>query len=139
MTEFEGGLTLNKREAGPIGERSGSLERAILCARTADQFKARDLVLIDMSGLASFSDYFLIGSGQSTRQVQGIADNMETALRQAGIRPLGVEGRKEGHWILMDYGDVIVHLFYEPVRHFYDIESLWSDAERVAWEEDVSA
>ena len=70
--------------------------------------------------------------------VQGIADNVEKTLRQSGIRPLGVEGKNEGHWILMDYGDVIVHLFYEPVRHFYDLESLWSDAERIGWEESTS-
>lgn len=138
MTEFEGGLSLTEREAGPIDEKRSALAKAILCARTADQFKARDLVLIDVSGLASFSDYFLIGSGQSTRQVQGIADNMVTALRKGGIRPLGVEGMKEGRWVLMDYGDVVVHLFFEPVRHFYDIESLWSDAERVGWEEEGS-
>jgi len=135
LPEFEGGLNLTEQGEGPIDERAASLGKALLCARAAEQFKARDLVLLNVSGVASFSDNFLIGSGQSSRQVQGIADNVEKTLRQSGIRPLGVEGKNEGHWILMDYGDVIVHLFYEPVRHFYDLESLWSDAERIGWEE----
>lgn len=135
MAEYEGGLNLTDQGPEAIDERAASLRKALHCARAAEQYKARDLVLLNVSGLASFADYFLIGSGQSSRQVQGISDNVETALRQSGIRPLGIEGRSEGHWVLMDYGDVIVHLFYEPVRHFYDLESLWSDAERIEWEE----
>jgi ribosome-associated protein len=94
-------------------------------------------VLLDVSNLASFADYFLICNGKSSRQVQGIADNLEANLSAFGIKPLGVEGRREGHWILMDYGDVIIHIFYEPVRCFYDLESLWSDAARVPWEENA--
>jgi ribosome-associated protein len=100
----------------------------------AEQYKAQDLVLLDISEMSSFADYFLICSGKSSRQVQGIADNLESSLRLHGYRPLGVEGRPEGHWILMDYGEVIIHVFYEPVRFFYDIESLWSEAERIGWE-----
>jgi ribosome-associated protein len=89
------------------------------------------LVLLDVSEISSFADYFLICSGRSSRQVQGIADRLEEALRELGIRPLGVEGRREGHWVLMDYGDVIVHIFYEPTRSVYDLESLWSEAKLV--------
>ncbi len=106
-------------------------ERARLCAREVSQLKAGDLVVLDVRGLSSFADYFLICSGKSSRQVQGIADNLEANLADRGIKPLGIEGRSEGHWILMDYADVIIHIFYEPVRHFYDLESLWSDAVRV--------
>jgi ribosome-associated protein len=119
-------------------QRVESAERkAVLCAQQAAQFKALDLVLLDVSGFSSFSDFFVICSGKSSRQVQGIADNLETSLSGMGLRPLGVEGRREGHWILMDYGDVIIHIFYEPVRYFYDLESLWSDAARVQWEENT--
>ena len=106
-------------------------DKAMLCAREASQFKAIDLVLLDVRGLTSFTDYFLICSGKSSRQVQGIADNLEASLANLGIKPLGIEGRPEGHWILMDYADVVIHVFYEPVRYFYDLESLWSDAGRI--------
>lgn len=111
-----------------------ALDKALLCAREGAEYKALEIVLLHVSVYSSFSDYFLICSGKSTRQVQGIADNIERALKDKGIRPLGVEGRTEGRWILMDYGEVIIHIFYEPVREFYDLESLWSEAKRVDWE-----
>ncbi|NLJ26795.1 MAG: ribosome silencing factor [Deltaproteobacteria bacterium] len=116
-----------------------SMEKALLCARVGAEFKALDLVLLDVSRFTSFADFFVICSGKSSRQVQGIADNVEKSLRDHGIKPLGVEGRIEGQWILMDYGDVIIHIFYEPIRHFYDLESLWSEAKRVQWEEKIES
>ncbi len=108
-------------------------DKALLCAREASQCKALDLVLLEVTGLTSFTDFFLICSGKSSRQVQGIASNLEASLADLGIKPLGIEGRNEGHWVLMDYADVVIHIFYEPVRYFYDLESLWSDATRVVW------
>jgi ribosome-associated protein len=114
----------------------GSKEKAILCAREAVRFKAIDLVLLDVSPFSSFADYFIICSGKSSRQVQGIADNLEDELKSRGFKPIGTEGKREGHWVLMDYGDVIIHVFYEPVRFFYDLESLWSEASRVEWEQE---
>jgi ribosome-associated protein len=112
-----------------------SREKALICAREASRFKALDLVVLEVSKISSFADYFIICSGKSSRQVQGIADNIESSLRDRGVRPLGVEGKREGHWVLMDYGDVIIHVFYEPARYFYDLESLWADASRLGWEE----
>ena len=112
-----------------------SKERAILCAREAIRFKALDLVLLDVSRFSSFADFFIICSGKSGRQVQGIADNLENDLKSQGLKPIGTEGKREGHWVLMDYGDVIIHVFYEPVRYFYDLESLWSEAPRIEWEQ----
>ena len=109
-------------------------EKAMLCVQYALDSRAKDLVLLDVGGLSSFADYFLICSGKSSRQVQGIADRVEEGLREIGIKPMGVEGRREGHWILMDYGDVIVHVFYEPTRFFYDLESLWFEAKNVPLE-----
>ena len=109
-------------------------EKAILCAREAVRFKALDLLLLDVSGLSSFADFFIICSGKSSRQVQGIADNLESSLKGIGLKPIGTEGTREGRWVLMDYGEVIIHIFYEPVRYFYDLESLWSDASRIDWE-----
>jgi ribosome-associated protein len=105
--------------------------KAFLCVHQALDHQAQDLVLLDVRGISSFADYFLICSGRSSRQVQGIADRLEEALRDLGIRPLGVEGRREGHWVLMDYGDVIVHIFYGPTRNVFDLESLWSEAKEV--------
>lgn len=112
-----------------------SRERALLCAREASRFKALDLVVLDVAQYSSFADYFVICSGKSSRQVQGIAENVEAGLRSGGLRPIGIEGRREGHWVLMDYGDVILHVFYEPARCRYDLESLWADASRLEWED----
>ena len=111
-------------------------QKAILCAEEALDRKAEDLLVLEVSRLSSFADYFVICSGKSSRQVQGIADNLASSLRQRGIKPAGIEGSREGHWILMDYGDVIVHIFYEPVRQFYDLESLWSEARRIDLEQE---
>ena len=109
-------------------------EKVCLCAREAVEYKALELVVLDVSRFSSLADYFIICSGKSSRQVQGIADNLERGLRARGIKPIGCEGKQEGHWVLLDYGDVIIHVFYEPVRLFYDLESLWSEASRVDWE-----
>jgi len=93
--------------------------------------KAFDVVVLDVRGLASFADTFIICSGRSHRQVSAIAQFVEQDLKAKGIRPLGIEGLRAGHWVLMDYGDVIIHVFYEPVRTFYDLEGLWSDAKQM--------
>lgn len=93
--------------------------------------KVRNLVLLDVRGLSSVGDFLIICSGRSNRQVSAIADFIQMDLKSNGIRPLSVEGKKEGHWVLLDYGHVILHVFYEPLRDFYDLESLWIDAQRI--------
>ena len=93
--------------------------------------KAIDLVALDVRKLSSIADVFIICSGRSNRQVSAIAEHIQVDLKKHGIKPLSVEGKKEGHWVLLDYGHVIIHVFYEPVRSFYDLESLWIDAERI--------
>jgi ribosome-associated protein len=93
--------------------------------------KAIGLVILEVKDLSSFTDYFLICSGNSDRQVQAIASHLEEKLGQEGILPLGIEGKREGRWILLDYGDVVVHIFFHSVREFYDLERLWSEATRV--------
>jgi len=93
--------------------------------------KGEQVVILDMRGLSSIADFFIISHGRSTRHVQGIANKMRKNLRKKGIKCRGVEGEQEGKWILMDYGDVIVHLFYEPIRGFYDLEGLWSEVPRI--------
>jgi ribosome-associated protein len=93
--------------------------------------KASRLVMLDVRGLSSITDVLLVCSGQSNRQVTAIAEHILVDLKKHGIRPLSIEGLTEGHWVVMDYGDVIIHVFYEPIRTFYDIEGLWADAKRI--------
>jgi ribosome-associated protein len=93
--------------------------------------KAFNVVILDVRGIASFADTFIICSGRSHRQVSAIGEFVQRQLKEKGIKLLGMEGKREGHWILMDYGDVIIHVFYEPVRIFYDLENLWADARRI--------
>jgi len=93
--------------------------------------KATDVVALDVADLISYADVFIICSGRSNRQVSAIADFIKTELKKHKIKPLSVEGTKDGHWVLLDYGHVIIHVFYEPVREFYDLEGLWSDAKRI--------
>ncbi len=93
--------------------------------------KAFDLVILDVRDLTSIADAFIICSGRSNRQVAAIAEFIQVELKKHAIRPLSVEGKKEGHWVLLDYGHVIMHVFYEPVRSFYDLEGLWIDAKKI--------
>ena len=111
-----------------------SKEKALWCAQLALDKKAADLVLLDVQQQSSFTSYFIICSGTSDRQVQAIAAHLEASCKQAGMRPLGIEGVREGRWVLLDYADVVIHIFHEPVREFYDLERLWTDAQRIAVE-----
>ncbi len=108
-----------------------SKTKSLLCLKAAIEKKAQAPVLLELKGISSFTDYFLLCSGKSDRQVQAIAQGIEEALRKKGIRPLGEEGMTEGRWILIDYGDVVIHIFLEPVRKFYDLEGLWIDAPHI--------
>jgi ribosome-associated protein len=111
-----------------------SKKKSLLCVKAAVEKKAFDLVLLEMKKITSFTDYFLLCSGKSDRQVQAIAQAIEEELEKEGIRSLGQEGKTEGRWVLMDYGDVVVHVFLEPTRVFYDLEGLWIDAPRIELE-----
>ncbi len=93
--------------------------------------KVLNPVLLDVKNLTSVADAFLICSGRSSRQVMAIAEHVKTTLKKKGIQPLSVEGQREGHWILMDYGYIVIHIFFDSVRQFYDLEGLWIDAKRI--------
>jgi ribosome-associated protein len=108
-----------------------SREKAVLLSRFALEKKAYDLVLMEVRDFTSIADYFIVCSGRSDRQVQSIAQGIEENLNERGVRPHSVEGAGRGQWVLLDYSDVIVHVFYQPVREFYDLEGLWGDAPRV--------
>ena len=108
-----------------------SLDKALLCQEIIKERKAVNPVMFEFEKLTSFTDYFLIASGNSSRQVQAIARHLTKRMREKGFKVLGVEGEQEGHWILMDYGDIVIHIFYEPIREFYDLEGLWIEAPRI--------
>lgn len=103
-------------------------ETALLCVRYALDKKAYDLLLMDVGQCTSLADFFLICTGRSDTQVQAIAQSIEEHLGALGRKPRTVEGMRTGHWALMDYGDVVVHIFLESVRAFYDLERLWARA-----------
>jgi ribosome-associated protein len=108
-----------------------SLEAARLCAEAADGKKAFDILVLDLRGLTSIADYFVICSASNTTQVGAISDGIGQELAQAGTRPSHVEGGAGANWVLMDYGDVVVHIFEEQTRIYYSLEKLWGDAPRV--------
>lgn len=106
-------------------------ETALLCVRYALDKKAYDLLLLDVGAHTSLADYFLICTGRSDTQVQAIAQGIQENLAMLGRRPRTVEGLNSGQWALLDYGDVVVHVFLESVRSFYDLERLWARAATV--------
>jgi len=102
-----------------------------LYLEAASEKKALNLVALDVRDLTSIADVFIICSGRSNRQVNAIADSIVARLKKHKIKPLSVEGTRKGHWVLLDYGHVVMHVFYEPVRQFFDLEGLWADAKRI--------
>jgi len=105
---------------------------ALQAMEAALEKKALEPVLLDVTGQSSYTDYILVLSGRSDRHVQAVADAVQEHLKKEhGRRALGVEGKRDGHWTLIDFGDLVVHVFYHPVREFYDLEGLWVDAPRV--------
>ena len=107
-----------------------SWEKAFLCAQAALDKKAYDLVILEVAALTSVTDYFVICTGRSDIQVQAICRAIEEALAKVGSSPLAIEGYTLGQWVLIDCGDVIIHIFYETVRQLYNLESLWGQAPR---------
>ncbi len=115
-------------------ERTG-LELTEICAQVALDSKAEDLMVLDVRGLSSFTDYFVLMSGRSSRHVQGLAEAVEAELRSKRVSSKHSEGLQEGHWVLLDFGDLVCHIFYKEKRAFYDLEGLWHDAPRLDLEE----
>jgi ribosome-associated protein len=107
---------------------------ALAVADAALEHKALNVEIIDVRGKVDYSDYVVIMSGRSDRQVSALARNIEETLKARGMKCIGVEGLPHASWLLMDFGDVIVHIFHEDTRGYYDLETLWIDAARVAME-----
>ena len=110
---------------------STPIELAHRAAHIAQEKKAEDLVLLELERKVSYCDYFLICSGRNRRQVRAIAESIATTFKkELGVSALSVEGKESGRWVLLDFGDIVVHVFDEPLRGFYDLEGLWKDAPR---------
>jgi ribosome-associated protein len=113
--------------------RQRSLELALAAARTADDNRGQDIVVLDMRGMTPEFDYFVLVTGNSRRQLHAMGDEIERVLQdELGDERLGIEGYNESRWILLDYGSVVVHLFDAETRDYYALEDLWGEAERVA-------
>ena len=108
-----------------------SLEKALAAVEAALEKKAYDLVVLQVEHLDSIADYFLIATGRSDVQVQAIARGIEERMGREASRPLSAEGFNLGHWIVLDYDDVVIHVFFEPTREFYRLDTNWTDAREV--------
>lgn len=108
-----------------------ALETAKAAVKALDSKKGVDIALMDISGVTTLGDYFVVASGTSTTQVKALADEVDEQLSKLGLEPRRVEGYQSANWILLDYYEVIVHIFLEETREFYSLERLWSDAPRV--------
>lgn len=109
-----------------------SKEKAVKAALIANDKKAHDTLILELKGLTIIADYFVICSGESTTQVRAIAEHIESEFKKHAIRPVSIEGLGYAHWVLMDYSDVIVHIFTQETREYYELEKLWLDAPRIA-------
>ena len=116
-----------------------TLESARIAADAAQNKKALDVEILDIQGLTTIADYILICSATNITQIGAIADGIGHALAERGVRPSHIEGGSESTWVLMDYGDVIVHIFDEQTRSFYGLERLWGDAKRIRTEASLKA
>jgi ribosome-associated protein len=122
---------LPSRATPPPDTDRASLELARRVVELAEDKKAADIVLLDLSALTTLADYFVICSGGSERQLDAIADGIVEGLREEKIRPIGREGVAASHWVLLDYGSVIVHVFTPPERDFYQLERHWAEAKTI--------
>lgn len=121
-----------KDQSPHVNDNLNSRDAALFAVEAALDKKALEPVVIDVSGQSSYADYIVLLSGRSDRHVQTVAGSVEEAFaRTYGRKPLGAEGKHDGRWALIDYGDVVVHVFYHPMREFYDLEGLWHDAPRL--------
>jgi len=107
-----------------------TFEKAQACARLADEKKAKDIVMLELIGLTDIADYFVLATGTSERHVRTIAEAVEVGMKEVGVKPFSLEGYDEGRWVIIDYQNVIIHIFIESLRELYDLESLWIEGKR---------
>ena len=107
---------------------------AVNAARACEEFRAEDITVLDLTAVTPEFDYFIIATGNSKRQMHAIVDEVDRRLGYTGHKRRSIEGYEESTWIVQDYGDIVLHVFTPETREVYDLESLWGDAPRVAWE-----
>jgi ribosome-associated protein len=127
-------LTTATLKTATTRKLSSALFRACLCARTAEDNKARDIVVLDMRKLTPLYDFFVIVTGTSRRQIHTLAEEIDAALHEEGDSRMGIEGYEASKWVVQDYGDILVHVFDPDTRQYYSLEELWADAKKVEWE-----
>lgn len=134
MTEIERGVTKEVTKVDLAEVRN----RAVAAARAAAAKVGLDTLVLDVGAVLAITDYFVITSAANPRQVRTIAKEVEARLGEsAGVKPLRIEGLDDARWVLLDYGDFVVHVFLEEVRRYYDIERLWSDSPTVKWQDEA--
>ena len=106
---------------------------ALLAAEVCDEKKAKEIIVLDVRKITTISDYFIVCSTSNERQARAIAEGMRMRMKELGRREMGVEGIEDARWVLQDFGDIVLHIFHESQREFYDIEGLWADAKQVRW------
>jgi len=128
-------LSIDKNIEGnsKAADRGAGLNRAVLCARVAEDNKAKDITVLDMRGLTPLYDYLVLATGSSRRQIHTLAEEVDAAMRADGDRRLSIEGYEVSRWIVQDYGDIVVHVFDADARGYYALEDLWADAPRIDW------
>lgn len=124
-----------RHEAAAAPAADKGLQRALVAARVAEENRGQDIVILDMRELTPVFDYFVLASGASRRQLHAMSEEIDRALEQGlGDRRLGIEGYEESRWILLDYGDLVVHLFDRETRAYYALEDLWGQAKHIPYE-----
>jgi ribosome-associated protein len=132
VVRYEQERVLNKPDAAETNETQTSTPTWLLAVRAAESKKATDITVLDLTGITSFADFFVICNGANQRQVQAISDEVGLQLkRQAGELPTSVEGFHQAEWVLADYGDLLIHIFSPKAREYYDLERLWRNAKRL--------
>ncbi|MBI1852719.1 MAG: ribosome silencing factor [Planctomycetes bacterium] len=112
---------------------------AIVCAQIADEKRGTEILVLDVRETLVIADFFIIVTGQNRRQIQAMADEMERELKAHGVRKRSLDGYEVGRWILLDFSDVIVHMFNEEAREYYRLDLLWEDAPRLDWVEEAKS
>jgi ribosome-associated protein len=121
-------------DKGQTGQVMEGREIALFAARTAEEKKAKDTIIYDLHGLSDVTDYFVITTAQSKAQSRAICESISHELKVRGVHRLGQEGSAGGQWVLLDYGDCVIHIFSPALREYYGLESLWGDAPKVDWQ-----
>jgi ribosome-associated protein len=125
IVRYEQGALLNRTE------RNTETPLWLLAVRAAESKQASDIKVLNLTGITSFTDYFVVCTGANTRQIQAIADEIGLTLKDEGDLPISMEGYNEAEWVLVDYGDFLVHIFSPRARDYYDLERLWRNAKNV--------